>query len=113
MLYERTTNSDKLKEWSENAFTVLCSEHNLTVDDLCDDGDAVAGTPQALRKQRDDDLKKHSSGPLPSERSSSTKKVETASEAAETKSRAREAQKAATKAKKKASQIESSNRPPR
>ena len=75
---------------------------------MCDDGDAVAGTPQALRKQRDDDLKKHL-------QRAATLRAQLEYEegrdlqarAAETKSRAREAQKAATKAKKKASQIES------
>ena len=78
------------------------------MDDLCDDGDAVAGTPQALRKQRDDDLKKHLQrvatlrAQLEYEEGRDLQ-----ARAAETKSRAREAQKAATKAKKKASQIES------
>jgi chromosome segregation ATPase len=43
----------------ERVYGSFARRHNLTVDDLCDDGDAVAGTPQALRKQRDDELKTH------------------------------------------------------
>lgn len=91
----------------ERVYGAFSKRHGLTVDDLCDDGDAVAGTPQALRKQRDDALKTHL-------QRSATLRAQLEYEqgrdlqarARELKARAKDASKAAAKAKKAALKIE-------